>query len=60
MNPELSAKPIVFMLLLREERLVFDSLTKRQQGYFLHWWRSNKHRNPTFEWLAKRAREQRP
>lgn len=41
MNPELSAKPIGFVMLRDHERAEFDTMSAAQKGYFLHWLRSN-------------------
>lgn len=60
MSPELTAKPIGFILLQDEERQAFYELTERQRGYFLHWWRSNQKRQPDWFWLCRRARAARP
>ena len=74
MNPELNAKPVGFVAMLKAERAGFEALSKAQRGYALHWVRSNeqrKNRNGSIfaYWRGKRdlwkaairkAKEQRP
>ena len=60
MSPELSAKPICFILLREHEEAMFNALSDAQKGYFLHWYRSNPRQNKTWEWMIARAKANRP
>jgi hypothetical protein len=72
MNPELSAKPLGFIMLRPNERAEFDALSERQRGFFLHWVKSNGKRlgivdrwwrGDGMNWWKtgmRKAREQRP
>ena len=59
-NPELHAKSVAFIMLRDHERAAFETMTPAQRGYFLHWCRSNQKRNPSWGWMIRRAKAQRP
>lgn len=60
MGPELTAKPLGFIMLRPHEQAAFDAMTEAQKGYFLHWCRSNPWSGRSWDKMVDRAKEPRP
>lgn len=63
-NPEMTAPHVGLLLFGDRNKAIFNALSDRQKGYFVHWVRSNPgwnyYRKGAVAKLARKVREQRP
>lgn len=59
-SPELSVKPIAIIMPSDREQVLIDGLTPRQQGYVIHWLRSNWNKYKSIEHVVRKAKANHP